>query len=278
MANNTGKVTCLICDRVVKDHETIKHRNRGMSDIYGYCKVCVHAKYNQDKSPQDILRMLNIPYIATLWYDVLAKHKDKALSAYFKAIAPKRQQYKDFLDSDFSDDSQKNTFQVTEKVIGRWGTSLSISQYQELEIKYEMLTKIKPPTTVLEESLYRDNVLIGVRLADALKTGQASDIEKLRKLYSSDLKALGLDLVKSNMDEVEAFGKRIAYWELTEPIPEMSSEFKDVDRIGRYLRKFFQIPFKRAMGVATKEEVEELYERDADIIPRLSSDNEEDDD
>lgn len=267
----SSKKICLLCGEMVSASETIKHRNEYKSN-YGFCKRCVYDKFEREDDIRDILRMLNIPYIDTLWNDIESSDRVRSLSSYLQAIAPKRN-YKNFLDSEFVKVGNKNKFVVTDEIKERWGSSYTHAEYEILELKFQNLMKIKPPSTLLEENLYRDNVLIEKRLSESLINGTSKDIETLRKLYSQDLKALGLDVVRDNESDIEALGTRIAKWEQNAPLPEMSEEFKDVDRISRYITKFFQIPFKRAAGIATKEELEVLYQDDDDIIPRADGDD-----
>ncbi|HFI0463178.1 TPA: hypothetical protein ACGO1T_000522 [Streptococcus suis] len=271
MATNPVKVKCVMCGNIVNYTDTIKNRNPMLPE-YGYCKECISKKFSEDKGPRDVLRLINVPYVEKLWNDIVLTNPDKPLGGYLKAIAPKKQ-YKQFLDSEFVDTSNPDDFKITPKIIDRWGTGYDKRSYEELEVKYASLVKIKPPVTILEENMYRDNVLIEMRLQEALRAGTAGDIEKMRNLYTKDLKNLGLDVIKNNLDEVEALGSRIAKWELTRPLPNMEHEFSDTDRIHGYISKFFLKPLKRAFGVATNKDIEDIYKQDSDIIPRTDIDD-----
>lgn len=265
---------CIMCGSPVNYADTMKNRNPILPK-YGYCKECILRKYHEDRNPRDVLRLINVPYVEKLWNDILLTNPDNPMGGYLKAIAPKKQ-YKQFLDSEFVDSSNPNEFKITETIISRWGIGREKRMYEELETKYASLVKIKPPVTILEENMYRDNVLIEMRLQEALKSGTATDIVNMRKLYTGDLKNLGLDVIKNNLDEVEALGLRIAKWELTEPLPFMEKEFRDSDRVNKYIDKFFLKPLKRAFGIATTQDLEDIYKQDPDIIPRNEEVKEED--
>lgn len=262
------KQTCIICGETLSPRQFVSHRNVKLNDNVGICKSCAY-KVNVKDKPEviDMFRMLNIPFDEQLFDEILnVEEKDKVLANYLRAIA-RRKDLIDFLDSSIfkedsvAEDEHKNedldNFEITSKVIGRWGAGKSKEEYMTLEYAYKMLADTKPPSTVLEETRYVQNVKLKMTYDQALDDGVAKDIKIAKEAYTKDLKELGLDTISAN-DELKLIGVRIKEWELHDPIPETDEELKDVNMIQDYIRKFFLIPMKRVFNFATQEEINEL--------------------
>ena len=259
---------CLLCGEEKSTHQCSKHRNINISEHFGFCKDCLKLKVNDEdvNGVIDMLRLMNIPFISSVWENAVEKGGSSIFSKYLQLIATQKK-YKDFGDSvyDYDDEIQdssdpsKTAFVVTDEIIARWGSLDNTNNYIELELSLESLKKIKEPQTYLEQQRYVQNVQLGKALNDALKAG-AKEIPALRKSYADDLKELGLDILSASKDDNRSLGMRIAEWERHDPIPEAGDEFEDVDGINSYIRKWFLIPMKRVFGQATEQEVAELYE------------------
>lgn len=256
---------CLLCGEEKSTHQCSKHRNVNISEHFGFCKDCLKLKVNDEdiNGVTDMLRMMNIPFVSSVWENAVEKGGTNIFGKYLQLIATQKK-YRDYDDTTYEseadlEDSSKVAFTVTDEIIARWGSLEHINNYIELEFSLESLKKIKEPQTYLEQQRYVQNVQLGKALNDALKAG-AKEIPALRKSYADDLKELGLDILSASKDDNRSLGMRIAEWERHEPIPEVSTEFDDVDGINSYIRKWFLIPMKRVFGQATEQEVAELYE------------------
>ncbi|MBS4462312.1 hypothetical protein JXA27_07035 [Aerococcaceae bacterium zg-B36] len=224
----------------------------------------------RDGTPIDILRMLNIPFIESIWVDMVRNDEIEYahLSSYLKIIAPKKQ-YESFHDSEVFIQNKK-VFTVNEKIVERWGKGFSADEYETLEIDLDNLKRIKVPDTKHEEQMYIENVLLKKRYRTALADGTPNEIKGLKEAYTKDLKDLGLDISSTDLKGAEALGERIRYWENNDPLPEIDSQFEDVDNIEKYINKFFLIPMKRMFDKATAKDIEHLYTNEEDIIPQGS--------
>lgn len=259
------QTVCVLCGEPKPSYQFSKHRNDVMDGGFGFCKNCLKEKV-EDKdlnSVFDALRMMNVPFISSVWESAVEQGETNIFSKYLQLIATQKK-YQDFGDSIFEDEDELPTnedtpFIVTDDVIVRWGDKDSDREFIELEKAYETLIKIKEPTTYLEQQRYVQNVKLGKALNDALESG-SKDISALRKSYADDLKELGLDTVSAQKEDNRSLGMRIAEWESNEPLPELGKEYEDVDGIMTYIRKWFTIPMKRVFGQATEEEISELYE------------------
>lgn len=257
---------CILCGESVPNYKTIAHRNDRLAEGFSFCSDCVTGDTEPDKVI-DTLRMLNIPYVHNVWVNAEGNNPDSPFSEYLKIIAPKRK-YKKFTDSEFDDNSDES-FEVTDELVGRWGTLEDKNDYIDLELAYQDFKRLKPPTTSSEDRQYIEAVRLGQRLRKEIDDGKASDIKSLREAYTASLKDIGLDstsLYKS--DSEEGIGVKIQKFENTEPLPDMAPEFKDVDRIITYIRVLFANSMKRVHGLATEDEISELQNLKESIIPR----------
>lgn len=259
------KPTCMICGEMKPKYHFSKHRNDVVDDGFGFCKDCLKREVNDEdmNSVFDMLRLMNVPFVSSVWENAVEQKESNIFSKYLQLIATQKR-YQDFSDSIYEDEiaipeNAPASFEVTDDVIVRWGSKDDEREYIQLEKAYETLIKIKEPATYLETQRYVQNVKLGKALNEALESG-SKDISSLRKAYADDLKELGLDTISAQKDDNRSIGMRIAEWETHEPLPEISKEFDDVDGLSQYIRKWFQIPMKRIFGQATEDEISELYE------------------
>lgn len=258
--------TCILCSKQKTPYNFSKHRNTMMKSDFGFCKECL-KKIVPDEDVNnafEMLRLMNIPFVSDVWENAveISGVADNVFSKYLQLIATKRQ-YEDFADSVYENeemyDESGAPFELNDDIIAKWGSRDNNAEYIELEKAYEILVKIKEPSSYLDQQRYIQNIKLSKALDAALESG-AKEISTLRKSYAEDLKELGLDVISAQKDEKRSLGQRIAEWEREEPLPSLGKEFDDVDGINNYIRKWFLIPMKRVFGRATEEEISELYE------------------
>lgn len=233
-----------------------------MADNVGFCKDCVKEKVDieDNDSIVDMLRLLNIPFVNDVWENAVDKEPDGAFGKYLQLIATKRK-YKTFSDGGaVTVGTPDENFTITKDIIARWGAGKNRDDYYAMEAKYDSLCTIKEPITPFEQQLYVQNVKLSQTLDDALESGDSKSIPQLSKAYQADLKKLGLDVSSVSTDDSGTLGTRIHDWENSRPIPSLSKEFEDVDNIGKYITRFFNNTMKRALGLATEEEVNSIYD------------------
>lgn len=255
-------IICLLCGEQKTAHQLVKHRNDMLSENVGFCKTCVKNTVATDdtESVKDMLRILNIPYVNDVWENAIEKESDNMFGRYLQLIATKKK-FKNFADSDREKtESVLGDFEITDDMIARWGAGKAKDDYYVMEMAYNALRRIKEPATTLEETRYVQNVMLKTTLDEALRSGDHKAITPLKKTYGADLKELGLDVDAMSKEDTRTLGTRIQEWERNAPIPEISSEFEDVDGIKAYVNKYFVIPMKRVFGQATEDEVSSLYD------------------
>lgn len=261
---------CALCGKRAA-YNAVKHRNN-FDDHVSFHSSCIKNKFKEDAyNPVDCLRMLNIPYVHKLWETVEESanfdKKENLITEYIRVIGP-RTAYKTFMDSEFDGSDVSGKFEPTQLMVQRWGPKLLDDEYIMLEETYNQLVKLKEPTTKSEESRYIQNAWLNKRMKEALVSGTPQDIKNMQQAYESDLKAIGLDSASvSGRDQDLSLGQRIQSWELEGPTPEMSKEFKDVDKIMKYIEKYFRKPLARNFNKLDANEISEINKYDDDIIP-----------
>lgn len=265
---------CVLCNESAK-YKTLVHRNGSLPDNFRFHSKCVKEKAVSDGTPIDALRLMNIPYVHELWEltEDKVENKEDVITEYMKIVGP-RKRYKDFMDSEFGLPEEGDKFNVTKEIIGRWGAGLADDDYIELESAYQDLTSIKKPTINQEEKRYISNVLMFKKLRDVINHGTAQEVSSLQKAYQSDLKDLGLDQASiSGKDKQESLGQRIAKREMEGPLPEISEEWKDVDRIKDYITVAFLYPLLRNFDKADESMIQQVKRMSKSLIPRRSGDD-----
>lgn len=255
--------TCLLCGQTKANSYFAKHRNDNISPDVGFCKNCISGYEEKDTdSIIDLFRLMNIPFISSIWENITNESEQGVVGKYLRAIATRRE-FVSFSDSDFGKDTEheeiKSTskHKITPEMESRWGVDKTLDEYIALEGEYDSLVDIKIPASGQEEKRYVLNVKLKNALDKLLEDGDIKQVKSIREAYTKDLKELGLDIVSED-DEIKALGVRVQDWERTKPIPTLSEEFRDVDKIKEYFYKNLLIPMKRAFGQATEEEIAEL--------------------
>lgn len=265
---------CVLCGKSRTDRQLSRHRNEQLETNYGFCKSCLKDKVNDEDmiGVIDMLRLMNVPFVSFVWENAVEKGGSSIFMKYLQLIATQKK-YEDFSDSVYGDEddgsletgtASMDTFVVTDEMISRWGIKEDKEEYAELEAKLSALRKIKEPSTTLELQRYVQNVKFGKTLDNAFDIGDSKQIPGLSKAYAAELKELGLNIDMSGQEEGQSLGMRIREWEMREPVPE-PNEFSDVDKIEKYIRKWFVIPMKRVFGQATEDEINMLYETEGGV-------------
>lgn len=260
--------TCIICGVKKKEYEVNSHRNESLAEEFCFCKDCVNTLSKSDEGMVQVMRMMNIPFVNAIWESCKKDSPVNPLGTYLKTI-PMKKMYKDFVDSEFDKEVKTSNIVITDEVISRWGNGSEWDEekYLDYEMALDDLKRIKMPMTALEEKRYIENVRLGKRLQQEIEGGKAGDIKALKLTYSQDLKELGLDLESASKEDSRTLGTRIRDWERNEPLPTISIEFEDVDRVKKYIDKYFVIPMKRVFNLASDDEIQSLYDIDPTLDP-----------
>ena len=267
---------CIICGKNFPEYRMAKHRNELMSDKYSFCIDCVYESVEKnDGKPFETLRMLNIPYVEEVWENAVRLNKKSPYTAYSQQISL-RKEYINYNSSDFHARSFDANLKITDDIRARWGEGRSDAEYAALEEEYNNLRKIREPATITEKKQFETVVIMGEELKRmVLDREKASDINAMRNAHTGLLKELKLDAESVVPTDNATLGERIKRYELKAPVPEVSEEFKDVDKVDDYFRRNVLTPLKDMFNRATDEELQEANNMDSSIVPTSEGESDE---
>lgn len=246
--------------------------------VYPECKKCIRMEVEQRKSKYDkpnetkesvqkMLQKMDLPYIDSLYEslckdvgdEVNEKNKVSPFLAYIPPIKSLPQyRNKTWADSEFGvsgDDTKDIALEMSKRqprkeIVKLFGTGLSTSDYLFLQDQYD---DWRERTQVDSKSQETYIVRICFKLLDIWKAQkEGKDTSKLDDSLNKLMEAAQLQ-PKQNVGNAATdsltFGQLIEKWEMEEPIPEPSPEFKDIDGIGQYIRVWFMGCLSKAVGL-----------------------------
>lgn len=144
---------------------------------------------------------------------------------------------------------------VDEETVKFWGVGYTPEEYQTLNDEYSgwvvNSNNGETPGKSLE-TVFKQACKLLVDLQRARNGGNVKDISSLSKSYLDFLASAGLKPIQeenSNIAENNSLGALIEKWEETEPVPEPSKEFKDVDGIRHYIDVWFKGHLAKMFGI-----------------------------
>lgn len=286
------KYNCTCCDKEKKDtdyylSESFLNKARGRLAI---CKDCIGDLYNSIFSITNsdkvtmfrVCRKLDIPFIHSL-FDIAVKESNRAGNEIYRMYFQKMNSlggannykgtFDDGEDLDQSGNREANNvegieedlmsdFEITKDIILKWGTGLSVEDYWFLENKYDDYNTEYTLDTMTLRDYVRQACFTHLIISKKRSNGEnvKTDLEVLDKLHAScNLKPNQ----ETGMNSIEqaTFGTLVKRWENEHPIPEPDPEWKDINKIKKYIKVWFTGHLSKMMGIesgVTNEYTEEL--------------------
>ena len=231
---------------------------------------------NREKTIK-VFQKLDIPFIDSVYQSALqstqeaAGEKNRATAfQHTLTIIKSLPQYRGltFDNSEFGDlgnpdDEQLSKRKARKEIVKLFGSGFSNEDYLYLQDQYDDWCA---RTQVDSKSQQTYLIQICMQLLDIYKDRKSGKdptkkIEALNKLMDAANLQPKQNVSNAATDSL-TFGQLIEKWEMEEPIPEPTEEFKDVDGIGKYIRVWFTGWLSKALGlkanVFTKEYDEEI--------------------
>ncbi len=179
---------------------------------------------------------------------------------------------------DFIDDEEN--FEVDINMISKWGKGLPPDDYRYLEEVYGSLIAIYDHKTPIQIMLYEDIARTRLAAQQALRAGRITDYEKMMSTVSKLMQDASIKPSQENSSDegLSTWGQWIKKIEETEPIPEATDEFKDVDGIRKYILQWFTSHFYKILGIDNSEfdeGIDDSLEAKIDIVEDDGSEVEE---
>lgn len=230
------------------------------------CKQCIWDYVETDRDNvefiKSILRMLDKPFIETLWdsstEESTSSGGDK-FKKYMKNLALKDFRNRTWADSVYStreivlgETKQVENIQQDEleELVHYWGEGFTVEEYFWLQNEYEDFLNRYECDSKGMETLIQQICLtkLDIRKGRASKQKVDAQLKTLQDLLgSSNLKPV--QETGANAAEQESFGTLLKKYENERPVPEADPKWKDVDRIGKYIRVFFFGHLARMLGI-----------------------------
>lgn len=271
------KFTCNKCGKLLAaESNFFKIQNNTLCNmpIFPVCKDCLKEEYERLKFEHGdrsglkvILRKMDRPYIDKVVEQAFEREKGNELGYCLKTLSGLNQYssltyddsdcFKDKVSMDTNRDVKNKLDELDDKEWNRWAKyGLEPEQivrcnefYNNIIYQYEIKT--------LNDTISVEQLAVSYeQMAGAYKDKNASDVERFRKVISGIESDLNIQArqIQDNLDK-ECFGNFIRSIEDTEPIPEPKSEFKDVDGIGKIIKRYIIGYLPVAMGKAREQDV-----------------------
>lgn len=252
------------------------------------CKRCIMEMVEQRKkktdppnetkeSVQEVLRLMDLPYIDSFyddcikgaWDEAKEKNRTSPFATYNTAIRS-LPQYRGMTwkDSDFGDcynteldsiEETKKNEKIIKKGRKRFGNYPNEdllfleNEYEDWITRYECNTKA-------QESIFERLSFKKWEINKATKSGQPT--KDLDKTYQELLSTANITPRQTGMDtfaDAQTLGTLLQKWEETRPLPEIDEELRDVDKIGLYVDVFYRGHAAKMLGI--KNAFTKIYEK-----------------
>ena len=145
---------------------------------------------------------------------------------------------------------------ITVEVIRRWGNGYTNDEYNLLEQNYQDFINAYQHDTPAEQIIFKNICKTMLESERARISGNFTAFEKLNASISKmmgDANIKPKDVAGSNENETSTWGTWIARIENERPIPQVADEFKDVDKLGHYINKWFTTQMKRVFELESRD-------------------------
>lgn len=145
---------------------------------------------------------------------------------------------------------QANKVDITIDMINFWGEGFQDDDYRFLQRQYDEWVTRHECDTKAQEEIFKTLCFLQLERQKARREGRSTkDLDKAFNDYLSTAKLQPKQNASEALSKSQTFGTLINKWENERPIPEIDDEFKDVDRIGRYIDVFFKGHLAKMMGI-----------------------------
>ena len=267
---------CPVCGNPQKTEESFYIDDRFISHRFPICKRCLQKMVEQRKSDKEepnetkesvmkVLQLLDRPYFDDTYEqcikgaaDGLKEKNRRSPFATYIVMVLSLPQYKNktWKDSVLPIDQNEDEEQINEnsrilkQARKRFGEGYSNSDLMFLETEYQDWIKRYACENKAQELLFKRICFKELDIEKAQKSGK--DTKELDKTLQDLMGSMSLKPNQNNsnaLTEAKTFGQLIQKWEDEKPIPEVDEEFRDENRIGRYIDIFFRGHTSRMMGL-----------------------------
>lgn len=288
MKMDTSANKQIVCTRCGKEQRADKNFYRSNSTIYGFtgyipiCKNCVNELYDyywnryggedlhgqkrlkaQKKVIRRLCMLLNVYYEERIVETALSNVKTTLMAAYFRFVSLsqyKKDTFDKTLDNEninetmslglLGDDVDLENYEVSPEIEKRFGKGFEAADYIYLQEQYEDWTTRHECQTKAQEEVFKRICFKQLEIHKAtLKGEDTKDLDATFQKLLETAKLQPRQNANNVLSDNQCFGTLIDRWETTDPIPEPSPEWKDVDNIGKTVDVFYRGHLAKSLGI-----------------------------
>lgn len=247
-----------ICKQCMWDwyDELVSHFSDEKTALFFFCtnfnviflKDLVDSAYYQASNMNSTLLKIYMQKVGSL---VQYKGKTTLDGDFYNISGPSEESESISVDVD-EDDEEYTPPKVTTEIIRRWGSGYTTEEYITLETNYNQFLEAYQHDTPAELLIFKNISKTILESDKARKVGNFSAFEKLNASVSKLLGDANIKPVQTSTianDDNSCWGVWINRIENERPIGEPEESLKDVDKLGKYIEKWFTRQMKRVMGL-----------------------------
>lgn len=271
---NLDYIYCPCCGEF-RSHKAFYESKKTKSGLEHFaCKICIldlatdydkktGVRSDNREKTIEVFRKLDLPFIESAYNSALdsvaeAVNEKNRSTAFQQLLVMVKSlpnwKGKTFKDSEFAEDGEVIEFTSNRKprkeIMKIFGSGFTSDDYLYLQDQYDDWKSRTQIDSKSQETYIVQICFKQLEIWKAQKLGK--DTDKMIKSLNELMNAANLQ-PKQNVGNAATdsltFGQLIEKWELEEPIPEPQNEFKDPDKIGKFIRVWFKGALMRALGL-----------------------------
>lgn len=207
------------------------------------CRDCCKKLVNENRNNMiSFCESIDLVFIQEYWEQSL-KSRAASISNYFRIINMRNMADMPFSESNFDVGQEvyedEVSYKVTVEAQRFWGKGLAKADYMFLQSFYDEFANTYSTDTPVQINLYKNIAKAQLQANKAFESGDVNSYDRLMKSISSMLADSNLK-IKDKADNLDdTLGLRIRMIENEHPIPKVDPRLADVDKIGKYFKRFF---------------------------------------
>ena len=270
---NKKMTICKTCCGELYDRKKLMYQDEHMA-LYRFCME-LNIYYNRDLAEKQILQSASSQKNAGYLYVSkmgLVQYRDKTFETDIQfmniyGLSSDELENLMYINTEKVKEEIKKESKkiITPEIISRWGDGLEQEDYLFLEDRYNTMLQAYDDSNPSSLWTYQEICMnyLSLRKERGNPTAQKNYQEVISKLQA-DCK-MKLSQIDGSDDEEACMGKFIDKIENYEPCDMPLPFFRDIDRIRKYIGRFFTQPFAREHGLAMNKYVDDDIEDYQDI-------------
>lgn len=266
-----------LTDKKTSDYYMTANTLINVDQRLSICKQCFWdiVDFKNKSSLIEALRTIDRPYLNEMYLSAKKSERKNLTGEYMRLLGMKQNLGKRYVDSEFGEDSEEMikkasdfqheeigfTQEEMEQLIQFWGRGFSLEEYEFLQTEYETFLNAYEADSYTMQVLFQEAAHQRLTIKQNREKGIAvdKDLKTLQDIFTSaNIKPI--QETGANATEQATFGTMIKKFEDERPIPEPDPEWKDVNKIKKYIDVFFKGHLSRMLGL--ENDTQSTYEKE----------------